>query len=59
MEGKSGRELREGKDLLTMLLSMKDENGEGFSDQFLRDSLLNFVIAGRGIISDALRTWLI
>eukprot|EP01128_Nolandella_sp_AFSM9_P010671 TRINITY_DN7415_c0_g1_i1.p1 TRINITY_DN7415_c0_g1~~TRINITY_DN7415_c0_g1_i1.p1 ORF type:complete len:519 (+),score=81.91 TRINITY_DN7415_c0_g1_i1:119-1558(+) len=52
----SKREAVKGKDLLTMLLDERNEAGEGLPDQFLRDSLLNFVIAGRDTTA-LLLTW--
>ena len=43
--------LEKNNDLLSRFLCLKDENGEQYSDVFLRDIVLNFAIAGRGLIS--------
>ncbi len=36
---------------------MKDENGQPYSDEYLRDLVINFMIAGRDTTAVAL-TWL-
>ncbi|GAV63744.1 p450 domain-containing protein [Cephalotus follicularis] len=41
-------------DLLTVFMGLKDENGEPFSDKFLRDICVNFILAGRDTSSVAL-----
>merc|ERR1711998_149000 len=50
-EGDNGR-----SDILSRFISLRDENGKPFTDQYLRDVVLNFVIAGRDTTSNAL-TW--
>ncbi|XP_004505709.1 cytochrome P450 86B1 [Cicer arietinum] len=48
-------------DLLTVFMRMKDENGNCYSDKFLRDICVNFILAGRDTSSVALSWffWLI
>lgn len=48
-------------DLLTVFMRLKDENGKPFSDKFLRDICVNFILAGRDTSSVALSWffWLI
>ncbi|XP_065002267.1 cytochrome P450 86B1-like [Musa acuminata AAA Group] len=41
-------------DLLTVFTRLKDEDGKGFSDKFLRDVCVNFILAGRDTSSVAL-----
>ncbi|XP_014493587.2 cytochrome P450 86B1 [Vigna radiata var. radiata] len=41
-------------DLLTMFMRLKDENGRAYSDKFLRDICVNFILAGRDTSSVAL-----
>lgn len=41
-------------DLLTVFMGLKDEKGEAFSDKFLRDICVNFILAGRDTSSVAL-----
>ena len=41
-------------DLLTIFMGLKDENGQPFSDTFLRDICVNFILAGRDTSSVAL-----
>ncbi|XP_010522165.1 PREDICTED: cytochrome P450 86B1-like [Tarenaya hassleriana] len=41
-------------DLLTVFMGLKDEKGEPFSDKFLRDICVNFILAGRDTSSVAL-----
>lgn len=43
-----------GSDLLTVFMGLKDENGEAYSDKFLRDICINFILAGRDTSSVAL-----
>ncbi|KAH7663115.1 fatty acid omega-hydroxylase protein [Dioscorea alata] len=46
--------VKKRSDLLTVFMSLKDENGEAFSDEFLRDICVNFILAGRDTSSVAL-----
>ncbi|KAG7603173.1 Cytochrome P450 86B1 [Arabidopsis thaliana] len=41
-------------DLLTVFMGLRDEKGESFSDKFLRDICVNFILAGRDTSSVAL-----
>ncbi|CAL0334221.1 unnamed protein product [Lupinus luteus] len=41
-------------DLLTIFMKLKDEDGKAYSDKFLRDICVNFVLAGRDTSSVAL-----
>ncbi|CBI27149.3 unnamed protein product, partial [Vitis vinifera] len=41
-------------DLLSIFMGLKDENGQPFSDKFLRDICVNFILAGRDTSSVAL-----
>ncbi|POO01969.1 Cytochrome P450, E-class, group I [Trema orientale] len=41
-------------DLLTVFMGLKNEEGEAFSDKFLRDICVNFILAGRDTSSVAL-----
>ncbi|XP_061337805.1 cytochrome P450 86B1-like [Gastrolobium bilobum] len=41
-------------DLLTVFMRLKDENGQPYSDKFLRDICVNFILAGRDTSSVAL-----
>ncbi|KAJ7954546.1 Cytochrome P450 family protein [Quillaja saponaria] len=41
-------------DLLTVFMRLKDDNGQPFSDKFLRDICVNFILAGRDTSSVAL-----
>lgn len=52
---------KERSDLLTVFMKLKDENGKSFSDKFLRDICVNFILAGRDTSSVALSWffWLI
>ncbi|GLJ21972.1 hypothetical protein SUGI_0411560 [Cryptomeria japonica] len=45
-----------GKDLLTIFMQLQDEQGNNYSEQFLRDICINFILAGRDTSSVAL-TW--
>ncbi|KAG0365159.1 cytochrome P450 [Gamsiella multidivaricata] len=45
------------KDLLQLFIDLKDENGEILSDDILKDSILNFIIAGRDTTAQAL-SWM-
>ncbi|XP_021811395.1 cytochrome P450 86B1-like [Prunus avium] len=45
---------KQRSDLLTVFMGLKDENGEAFSDKFLRDICVNFILAGRDTSSVAL-----
>ncbi|XAR63981.1 Alkane 1-monooxygenase [Bertholletia excelsa] len=47
---------KQRSDLLTVFMGLKDENGHPFSDKFLRDICVNFILAGRDTSSVAL-TW--
>ncbi|TKY69092.1 fatty acid omega-hydroxylase [Spatholobus suberectus] len=44
----------EKSDLLTVFMRLKDENGQAYSDKFLRDICVNFILAGRDTSSVAL-----
>ncbi|KAJ1440430.1 Cytochrome P450 [Sesbania bispinosa] len=52
---------KEKLDLLTVFMRLKDENGKAYSDKFLRDICVNFILAGRDTSSVALSWffWLI
>lgn len=41
-------------DLLSKFLSVRDADGQPLPDEWLRDIVLNFVIAGRGAMLDPL-----
>ncbi|KAG2301212.1 hypothetical protein Bca52824_029863 [Brassica carinata] len=41
-------------DLLTVFMGLRDEKGDSFSDKFLRDICVNFILAGRDTSSVAL-----
>ncbi|XP_027362428.1 cytochrome P450 86B1-like [Abrus precatorius] len=41
-------------DLLTVFMRLKDENGQAYSEKFLRDICVNFMLAGRDTSSVAL-----
>ncbi|KAB2623995.1 cytochrome P450 86B1-like [Pyrus ussuriensis x Pyrus communis] len=58
-DDKKNKQLR--SDLLTVFMGLKDERGEAFSDKFLRDICVNFILAGRDTSSVALSWffWLI
>ncbi|KAF8939038.1 cytochrome P450 [Dissophora ornata] len=45
------------KDLLQLFMDLKDDNGEALSDEVLKDSILNFIIAGRDTTAQAL-SWM-
>ncbi|KAF9172093.1 hypothetical protein BGX21_005455 [Mortierella sp. AD011] len=45
------------KDLLQLFMDIKDDNGEYLSDDMLKDSILNFIIAGRDTTAQAL-SWM-
>ncbi|RHN44033.1 putative alkane 1-monooxygenase [Medicago truncatula] len=45
---------KEKSDLLTVFMRLKDENGKSYSDKFLRDICVNFILAGRDTSSVAL-----
>ncbi|KAF9921507.1 hypothetical protein FBU30_008446 [Linnemannia zychae] len=45
------------KDLLQLFMDLKDDNGESLSDDMLKDSILNFIIAGRDTTAQAL-SWM-
>ncbi|KAF2322629.1 hypothetical protein GH714_025439 [Hevea brasiliensis] len=45
---------KQRSDLLTVFMGLKDENGQPFSDKFLRDICVNFILAGRDTSSVAL-----
>ncbi|KAL2329146.1 hypothetical protein Fmac_022573 [Flemingia macrophylla] len=45
---------RQRSDLLTVFMRLKDENGRPYSDKFLRDICVNFILAGRDTSSVAL-----
>ncbi|XP_065866482.1 cytochrome P450 86B1-like [Euphorbia lathyris] len=45
---------KQRSDLLTIFMRLKDVNGKPFSDKFLRDICVNFILAGRDTSSVAL-----
>ncbi|KAK6146577.1 hypothetical protein DH2020_020446 [Rehmannia glutinosa] len=45
---------KQRSDLLTVFMGLKDEEGKPFSDKFLRDICVNFILAGRDTSSVAL-----
>lgn len=45
------------KDLLQLFIDLKDDSGEPLSDDMLKDSILNFIIAGRDTTAQAL-SWM-
>ncbi|KAE8692731.1 Cytochrome P450 86B1 [Hibiscus syriacus] len=45
---------KQRSDLLTVFMRLKDEQGEPFSEKFLRDICVNFILAGRDTSSVAL-----
>ncbi|KAG8500505.1 hypothetical protein CXB51_002720 [Gossypium anomalum] len=45
---------KQRSDLLTVFMRLKDEQGKPFSDKFLRDICVNFILAGRDTSSVAL-----
>lgn len=47
-------EKKQRSDLLTVFMRLKDEEGKLFSDKFLRDICVNFILAGRDTSSVAL-----
>ena len=47
-------ETKARSDLLTVFMGLKDEEGEAFSNKFLRDICVNFILAGRDTSSVAL-----
>ncbi|XP_022743168.1 cytochrome P450 86B1-like [Durio zibethinus] len=49
-----GEEKNQRSDLLTVFMRLKDEQGKPFSDKFLRDICVNFILAGRDTSSVAL-----
>ncbi|KAG0339659.1 Protein kinase alk2, partial [Podila humilis] len=48
---------RPQKDLLQLFMDLKDDNGQPLSDDMLKDSILNFIIAGRDTTAQAL-SWM-
>ncbi|XP_071729207.1 cytochrome P450 86B1-like [Rutidosis leptorrhynchoides] len=49
-----GEDKKQRSDLLTIFMGHKDEQGRPFSDKFLRDICVNFILAGRDTSSVAL-----
>ncbi|KAF9913788.1 hypothetical protein BX616_009568 [Lobosporangium transversale] len=45
------------KDLLQLFIDLKDDDGQSLSDETLKDSILNFIIAGRDTTAQAL-SWM-
>lgn len=45
---------KQRSDLLTVFMRLRNENGQPFSDKFLRDICVNFILAGRDTSSVAL-----
>ena len=56
-EARSDPTLPERTDLLAHYLRSRDEDGKEFTDEYLRDMLINFLLAGRDTTA-ALLTWL-
>ncbi|KAL9251604.1 Cytochrome P450 86B1-like protein [Drosera capensis] len=54
IELKDENDAKKRSDLLTVFMKMKDEEGRPFSDKFLRDICVNFILAGRDTSSVAL-----
>jgi hypothetical protein len=50
---KSEPTLAEQTDLLAKCIMMKDAEGNGYPDKFLRDLLMNFSFAARGVLSSS------
>ncbi|KAJ4960369.1 hypothetical protein NE237_020279 [Protea cynaroides] len=50
----SGENKRRLSDLLTVFMGLKDDEGKLYSDKFLRDICVNFILAGRDTSSVAL-----
>jgi len=55
-ERKQDPELEKRTDLLSRYLLLKDENGKPFTESYLRDIILNIIIAGRDTTAQTL-TW--
>lgn len=51
------KSIDEGTDLLSRCLSIGDDDGLPFSDKYLRDIIMNFIIAGRDTTAQTL-TWM-
>ncbi|HLQ51161.1 MAG TPA: cytochrome P450, partial [Terriglobales bacterium] len=52
------RDQQPGTDLLSMLLEMRDEDGNGMSERQVRDEVITFLLAGHGTTAMALSwTW--
>ncbi|KAJ0970127.1 hypothetical protein J5N97_023004 [Dioscorea zingiberensis] len=56
MELEFSEKMKKRSDLLSVFMSLKDDNGDSFSDEFLRDICVNFILAGRDNTSVA-RAW--
>ncbi|XP_059633365.1 cytochrome P450 86B1-like [Cornus florida] len=54
MQERSEQDKKQRSDLLTVFMGLKDEQGKPFSDKFLRDICVNFILAGRDTSSVAL-----
>ncbi|KAJ0970097.1 hypothetical protein J5N97_022974 [Dioscorea zingiberensis] len=54
MELEFSEKMKKRSDLLSVFMSLKDDNGDSFSDEFLRDICVNFILAGRDTSSVAL-----
>ncbi|KAK4348220.1 hypothetical protein RND71_034559 [Anisodus tanguticus] len=50
----SSEDSKQRSDLLTVFMGLRDEQGRPFSDKFLRDICVNFILAGRDTSSVAL-----
>eukprot|EP00743_Colponemidia_sp_Colp-15_P010025 GILK01011003.1.p1 GENE.GILK01011003.1~~GILK01011003.1.p1 ORF type:complete len:492 (+),score=87.80 GILK01011003.1:68-1543(+) len=48
--------VKEREDFLSLFICQRDDDGKEFSDRFLRDIVMNFLLAGRDTTSSAL-TW--
>lgn len=55
-ERRKDPELEQKQDLLSRYMVARDENGEPYSDSYLRDTIMNFMIAGRDTTAQTL-TW--
>jgi len=51
---KMDSQLEEKTDLLSQYIKMRDEDGQPFSDRYLRDIIINFVTAGRDTTAETM-----
>ncbi|CAI0416317.1 unnamed protein product [Linum tenue] len=54
VDGRERRVIRRRSDILTVFMGLRDDKGAPFSDKFLRDICVNFILAGRDTSSVAL-----